>query len=144
MGRPLPLKLNSFSATATICFYIFSRLWWPYIGWVFCNTYPYNSLTKYTNQTSLQQTIYHMVGECISLVHNGERRGQRELAGRTRVTRLPRTTLLAWGGSSYSPGVVDADYSLSLSKTIRAWWKATSYEWWPCCAEDSGSKGVNL
>jgi len=30
-------------------------------------------MMKYTNQTSLQQTIYRMVGECISLVHNGER-----------------------------------------------------------------------
>jgi hypothetical protein len=46
--------------------------------------------------------------------------------------------------SSYSPGVVDADYSLSPPKTVCAWWKATSYERWACCAEHSGSKGVNL
>ena len=47
-------------------------------------------------------------------------------------------------GSSYSPRVVDADYSLSPPKTVRAWWTATTYEWWPCCAEHSGSEGVNL
>ena len=47
-------------------------------------------------------------------------------------------------GSSYSPGAVDADYSLSPPKTICAWWRATSYEWWPCCAEHIRSKGVNL
>jgi len=73
MGRPLSLKLNSFSATAATCFHVFSRLWWPSNGWAFCNTYPYNSLMKHTNQPSLQQTIYCIVGECISLVHKGER-----------------------------------------------------------------------
>jgi len=55
-----------------------------------------------------------------------------------------RVTLVAWGGSSYSPGAVDADYSLSPLKTVCAWWRATSYKWWPCCAEHSGSKAVNL
>jgi len=30
-------------------------------------------------------------------------------------------TLVARGDSSYSPGVVDADYSLSPSKTVCAW-----------------------
>jgi hypothetical protein len=73
LSRPLSLKLNSFSATATTCFYIFSRLWWPSSGWVFCNTYPYNSVMKHTNQPSLQQTIYCMVSESISLVHKGGR-----------------------------------------------------------------------
>jgi len=48
------------------------------------------------------------------------------------------------GGSSYSPGAVDADYSLSPPKTVCACWKATSSDRWPCCAEHSGSKGVNL
>jgi len=47
-------------------------------------------------------------------------------------------------GSSYSPGVVDANYSLSAPRTVCAWWRATSYERWPCCAEHSRSKGVNL
>jgi len=53
-------------------------------------------------------------------------------------------TLVARGGSSHSPGAVDADYSLSPPETVCAWWRATSYEWWPCCAEHSGSKGVYL
>jgi len=47
-------------------------------------------------------------------------------------------------GSSYSPGAVDMDYSLSPPKTICAWWRAPTYEWWPCCAEHNRSKGVNL
>jgi len=68
-GQTFTFKLNSFPATATTCFYIFSRLWWPSNGWVFCNTYPYISMMKHINQPSLQQTIYCMVGECISLVH---------------------------------------------------------------------------
>jgi len=47
-----------------------------------------------------------------------------------------------WPEESYSPGVVDVDYSLSPSKTVCAWWRATTYDRWPCCAEHSGSKGV--
>jgi len=31
--------------------------------------------------------------------------------------------------SSYSPGTVDADYSLSALKTVCAWLRATYYEW---------------
>jgi len=50
-------------------------------------------------------------------------------------------TLVVPGGL-YSPGVVDTDYSLFPPKTICAWWTATSYGRWPCCAEHSGSKGV--
>jgi hypothetical protein len=34
--------------------------------------------------------------------------------------------------------------SLSAPKTVCAWCTATSYKRWPCCAEHSGSKGVNL
>jgi hypothetical protein len=40
--------------------------------------------------------------------------------------------------------VVDVYYSLSLLKTVCGWWRATSHERWPCYAEHSGSKGVNL
>jgi hypothetical protein len=47
-------------------------------------------------------------------------------------------------GCSYSQGVVDADYSLSTPKNFCAWWRATSYERWPCQVEHSGSKGVDL
>jgi len=36
------------------------------------------------------------------------------------------------------------DHSLSSPKTVCAWWRATSYERWPCYAEHSGYKGVNL
>jgi hypothetical protein len=53
-------------------------------------------------------------------------------------------TLVARGGSSYSPGAVDADYSLSPPKTVCAWWTPTSYKWWACSAEHSGSKEVDL
>jgi hypothetical protein len=45
---------------------------------------------------------------------------------------------------SYSPGVVDAHYSLSPPKIFCVWWRATSYGRWPCCAEHRGSKGVNI
>jgi len=47
-------------------------------------------------------------------------------------------------GSSYSPGVTDAEYSLSPPKTVCARWRAISYERWPCHTEHSRSKGVNL
>lgn len=46
-------------------------------------------------------------------------------------------------GSSYSPWVVEADYSLSPTKTACMWLRATSYERWPCCAEHSAPKGLN-
>jgi len=46
-------------------------------------------------------------------------------------------------GFSYSPGVIDATYSLSTLKTVCAWRRAISYKRWPCCAEHSGSRGVN-
>jgi len=47
-----------------------------------------------------------------------------------------------WGGCSYPPSVIDVDHSLSSPKTVCAWWRATSYERWPCYTEHSGSKGV--
>jgi len=71
--------------------------------------------------------------------------GQEESAGPYRghfVTE--RQHWFSKEGSSYSLGAADADYSLSLPKTICAWWRATSYKMWLCCAEHSGSKGVNL
>jgi len=48
-------------------------------------------------------------------------RGQGELTGPYRVTVLPRGDFgdLS-GGSSYSPGVIDAEYSLSSPKTVCA------------------------
>ena len=32
----------------------------------------------------------------------------------------------------FSPGVMDALYSLSSLKTVCAWWRATTYRRWPC------------
>jgi len=66
------------------------------------------------------------------------------LPGRTGAKVLSRGDIgVLLGGSSYSPGVIDAEYSLSSPKTVCAWWSAISYERWPCfCAEHSGSKGV--
>ena len=66
--------------------------------------------------------------------------------GRTGVIRLPRGDAGGLGvrGSCYSPRAVDENYSLSLPKTVCAWWRAISYEWWPCCAEHSRSKAVKL
>jgi len=72
-------------------------------------------------------------------------RGQGESAGPYRDHRV--TERGHWWrdeGSRYSPGTVDVNYSLSPPKTVCALWRATSYKWWPCCAEQSGSKGVNL
>jgi len=69
--------------------------------------------------------------------------GQGESVGPYRGHRVTkRGHLWPEEGSNYSPGAVDADYSLSPPKTICAWWRATSYEWWPCCAEHSRSEGV--
>ena len=48
------------------------------------------------------------------------------------------------GGSSHSPGVVDAKCNFLSPKTVCAWWRAISYARWPCHAEHSGYKGVNL
>jgi hypothetical protein len=49
--------------------------------------------------------------------------------GCTGVTVLPRgNTGGRLGGSSYSPGVTDAECSLSSPKTVCAWRRAISYE----------------
>jgi len=73
------------------------------------------------------------------------RRGQGELAGPLQGHHVAeRQHWWPKGGSSYSPGVVDADYSLASPKTVCAWQRATSYKKWPCYTEHSGSKGANL
>jgi hypothetical protein len=48
------------------------------------------------------------------------------------------------GGSSHPPRVTDAKCNSLSPKTVCAWWRAISYARWPCYAEHSGSKGVNL
>jgi len=58
------------------------------------------------------------------------------------ATFLKGNTGDSWRGFSYSPGVIDAVYSLSTPKTVCAWWTAISYKRWPCYAEHSRSKGV--
>jgi len=47
--------------------------------------------------------------------------------GRSGIIMLPRVDIggLGWG-SGYSPGVIDADYSLSSPKTVCAWLKSHS------------------
>ena len=53
---------------------------------------------------------------------SGPNKGQRELAGSYQGHWVTQgVTLVAKGGSSYSPGAVDADCSLSPPKTICAW-----------------------
>ena len=70
-------------------------------------------------------------------------KGSRLSRSRTAVL-LKGNTGDPWWGFSYSPGVIDAVYSLSTLKTVCAWWRAIPYKRWPCYAEHSRSKGVNL
>jgi len=97
-----------------------------------------NCIWLYASHT---QSHIHFRVPCLLLTKLGSRGAGGAVPG---SLCYRKGTLVAWVVSSYSPGMVDADYCLSKAKAICAWWRATSYEWWPCCAEHSGSKGENL
>jgi hypothetical protein len=53
------------------------------------------------------------------------------------------TTATLRGHRSLSRGA-RCEMLFTSHKTVCAWWRANSYAMWPCYAELSGSKGVNL
>ena len=64
---------------------------------------------------------------------------------RTGIVMLLRSDIDgSLGGSSHSPGVIDVKCNFLSPKPVCTWWRTISYARWPCYAEHSGSKEVNL